>query len=81
MIRYVKQIAMRIDWLLLLRLGLSAVFIIEGNRNQANVDISIGVGLAIYSILAARFKLGCGYGSCSVPGSANQMLKKSENTN
>ncbi len=80
MMRYVKEVTMRIDWLLLLRLGLSAVFIIEGYRNQANADFSIGVALAIYSILAARYKWGCGYGSCSVPGKATQPLKKNENT-
>lgn len=79
MMRYVKQIALRIDWVLLLRLALSSVFIIEGYRKQASTDMGIGIALAVYSILAAHFKWGCGYGSCSVPGNANQTFKKNEN--
>lgn len=78
MMRYVKQIALRIDWVLLLRLALSSVFIIEGYRKQASTDMGIGIALAVYSILAAYFKWGCGYGSCSVPGNANQTFKKNE---
>ncbi len=76
MMKYVKQIALRTDWVLLLRLALSSVFIIEGYRKQANIDLSIGIALAIYSILAARFKWGCGYGSCSVPRKATFPEKK-----
>ena len=78
MMKYVKQINLRTDWVLLLRLVLSSVFIIEGYRNQATTDLGIGVALAIYAILAARFKWGCGYGSCSVPGNANQSFKKND---
>lgn len=78
MMRYIKQIALRTDWLLLLRLALSSVFIVEGYRNQASTDMGIGVALAVYSILAAYFKWGCGYGSCSVPVNTNQSLKKNE---
>ena len=76
--KYVKQITLRTDWVLLLRLALSSVFIIEGYRKHANTDLSIGIALAIYSILAARFKWGCGYGSCSVPRKAT-FPEKNEN--
>lgn len=79
MMRYVKQIALRIDWVLLLRLALSSVFIIEGYRKQASTDMGIGVALAVYSILAAYFKWGCGYGSCSIPRNASHPFKKNEN--
>lgn len=78
MMKYVKQIALRTDWVLLLRLALSSVFIIEGYRKQASIDMGIGVALAVYSILAARFKWGCGYGSCSVPRKAT-FPEKNEN--
>lgn len=78
MMKYVKQIALRTDWVLLLRLALSSVFIIEGYRKQASTDMGIGVALAVYSILAARFKWGCGYGSCSVPRKAT-FPEKNEN--
>lgn len=78
MMKYVRQIAQRIDWVLLLRLALSSVFIIEGYRKQASTDMGIGVALAVYSILAARFKWGCGYGSCSVPRKAT-FPEKNEN--
>jgi hypothetical protein len=51
---------------------------VEGYRTHAMTDLSIGIALAIYSLLAARFKWGCGYGSCSIPHNPNRSAQENK---
>ncbi|MBU3745320.1 MAG: hypothetical protein FGM61_12390 [Sediminibacterium sp.] len=55
----------KIDWILVFRLSLSALLIISGYKQAAYTDMYFGGGLAMYSLLAAKFQWGCGYGSCA----------------
>jgi hypothetical protein len=41
----------------------------------ANPDILFGSALAIYSILAARFQWGCGYGNCTYTPPVSEVSK------
>jgi len=65
----------RIDWILVFRLSLSALLIISGYTKAANPDILFGSALAIYSILAARFQWGCGYGNCTYTPPVSEVNK------
>ena len=55
----------KIDWILMFRLSLSALLLISGYQQAAYTDMYFGGGLAIYSLLAAKFHWGCGYGNCA----------------
>lgn len=55
----------KIDWVLVFRLSLSALLLISGYKQAAYTDMYLGGGLAMYSLLAAKFKWGCGYGNCA----------------
>jgi hypothetical protein len=65
----------RIDWILVFRLSLSAMLIISGYIKAANPDMLFGCALAIYSILAARFHWGCGYGNCTYAPPVSEVSK------
>jgi hypothetical protein len=41
----------------------------------ANPDMLFGSALAIYSILAARFQWGCGYGNCTYTPPVSEVNK------
>jgi cytochrome b len=78
MMKRVTKMVKQPDWLLLFRVSLAGLLMVEGYRTHAMTDLSIGIALAIYSLLAARFKWGCGYGSCSIPHNPNRSAQENK---
>lgn len=57
----------RMDWILIMRLVMSASMIIVGIQSNDNVPIAFGTFFVIYSIIGAKYKIGCGYQACARP--------------
>ncbi|MBU3744007.1 MAG: hypothetical protein FGM61_05570 [Sediminibacterium sp.] len=70
----------KIDWILIFRLGLSTLLLISGYTQAAYTDMYFGGGLAIYSLLAAKFQWGCGYGHCAYTPPRMETQKTIEET-
>ena len=59
-----RKIWGKIDFILAFRLVLSAAMCINGYIQNDIVSGMFGVFLAVYSIIGAKYKIGCGYNSC-----------------
>lgn len=58
----------KIDWRLTMRLIMAASMIIVGYQSNDTIPAIFGAGLAIYAIIGAKYKIGCGYnGACGYP--------------
>jgi len=69
----------KIDWVLLFRMLMSVSMIIVGYQSSDNLPMVFGGFFAVYSLIASKYKVGCGYqGSCGIP---NQFeFKSGKNT-
>lgn len=62
-----KKIIASIDWILILRLVMGESMIIIGYQSNDYIPALSGVFFIIYSIVSAKYKIGCGYdASCGV---------------
>ena len=62
-----KKIIASIDWILILRLVMGGSMIIIGYQSNDYIPALSGVFFIIYSIVSAKYKIGCGYNSsCGV---------------
>ncbi len=62
----------KIDWRLVMRLVMAASMVIVGYQSNDYIPAVFGIGFAIYAIIGAKYKIGCGYnGSCGYPARKN----------
>lgn len=73
-----KKIIASIDWILILRLVMGGSMIIIGYQSNDYIPALSGVFFIIYSIVSAKYKIGCGYNaSCGVSINKNNNLNSS----
>ena len=58
-----KKIFRKIDWVLMFRLVMSGAMIIVGVQTKDMVAGGFGVIFALFSLVSAKYKIGCGYQS------------------
>ena len=61
-----KKFLSKIDFTLMFRLILSLAMGINGYIQNDNTSIIFAFFLLIYAIVAAKYKVGCGYNGCSL---------------
>jgi hypothetical protein len=62
-----KKLLDKIDWVLMFRLVMSGAMIIVGIQTKDIVAGGFGAMFAIFSLVSAKYKVGCGYQSgCGV---------------
>lgn len=58
----------RVDWVLVFRLFMAISMMIVGYQSGDNMPMVFGGFFALYSLVASKYKVGCGYGGgCGVP--------------
>jgi hypothetical protein len=60
-----KKLLSKIDYTLTFRLLLSAAMWYTGYIQNDYMSGTFGVFLAIYALIAAKYKIGCGYNGCA----------------
>jgi hypothetical protein len=60
-----KKFLTKIDFTLMFRLLLSLAMVINGYKQNDNTSYIFASFLLIYAIVAAKYKVGCGYNTCS----------------
>ena len=60
-----KKFLSKIDYTLTFRLLLSIAMCYTGYKQNDYMSILFGLFLAIYAILGAKYKIGCGYNGCT----------------
>ena len=78
-----KKLFNKIDWVLMFRLVMSGAMIIVGIQTKDIVAGGFGAMFAIFSLVSAKYKVGCGYQSgCGVTPRyrSNQNTKEVEFT-
>jgi hypothetical protein len=60
-----KKLLSKIDYTLAFRLILSAAMCYTGYIQNDYMSGSFGLFLAIYAIIGAKYKVGCGYNGCA----------------
>lgn len=56
-----KNWIQRLDWLLIMRLIMGGSMIIVGYQSSDWIPALVGTFFVIYSLLSAKYKVGCGY--------------------
>lgn len=59
-----KNLISKLDFTLIFRLSLSLLMLVAAFRQSDFVSGAFGVFLAIYAIIGAKYKIGCGYNNC-----------------
>ncbi len=68
-----KKFISKIDFTLIFRLSLSVVMLVAAIRQSDKVAGAFGLFLAFYALVAARYKVGCGYNNCGYIPKYNSM--------
>ena len=63
-----KKILSRLDWILMMRLVMGGSMLIIGYQSNDYIPAVAGGFFIVYSIIGAKYKIGCGYNaSCGIP--------------
>ena len=63
-----KKLISNIDWILMMRLVMGGSMVIIGYQSNDYIPAVAGGFFIIYSIISAKYKIGCGYNAgCSIP--------------
>lgn len=54
----------KLDWILVIRLILGGSMIVVGYQSSDYIPALFGLFFVIYSIIGAKYKIGCGYNNC-----------------
>ncbi len=74
-----KKLLDKIDWVLMFRLVMSGAMIIVGIQTKDIVAGGFGAMFAIFSLVSAKYKVGCGYQSgCGVTPGYRSIQKTEE---
>ena len=72
-----QKLLSKIDWILAPQLLMSTMMCVVGYQTSDYIAGVFGLFLAGYSIVGAKYKVGCGYNSCGYASMAVQ--KKDQN--
>jgi len=61
---FMQKLLSKIDFILLFRLSLSTAMCINGYVQNDYISGIFGLFFAIYAIVGAKYKMGCGYNAC-----------------
>lgn len=65
-----RKIFSNIDWILMMRLVMGGSMLIIGYQSNDYIPAVAGGFFIVYSIIGAKYKIGCGYNaSCGIPKS------------
>lgn len=56
-----KKLISNIDWILMVRLVMGGSMVIIGYQSNDYIPAVVGCFFIIYSIIGAKYKIGCGY--------------------
>jgi len=73
-----RKLLSKIDYTLTFRLLLSAAMCYTGYIQNDYMSGTFGLFLAIYAIIGAKYKIGCGYNGCAYTPSYKSKLKLDE---
>ena len=59
-----QKLLSKLDLILVFRLIMTAIVGMVGYQNSDNVAMLFALFFAIYSIVGAKYKIGCGYNNC-----------------
>ena len=59
-----QKLLSKLDLILIFRLIMTGVVGLVGYQNSDNVAMLFALFFAIYSIVGAKYKIGCGYNNC-----------------
>jgi hypothetical protein len=76
-----RKLLSKIDYTLTFRLLLAAAMCYTGYMQNDYMSGIFGLFLAIYAIIAAKYKIGCGYSGCNYTPSYRSKLKVDEEVN
>jgi hypothetical protein len=63
-----KKVFSNIDWILMMRLVMGGSMVIIGYQSQDAIPAVAGGFFIVYSIIGAKYKIGCGYNAnCGIP--------------
>ena len=63
-----RKIFSNIDWILMMRLVMGGSMVIIGYQSNDYIPAVAGGFFILYSIIGAKYKIGCGYNaSCGIP--------------
>jgi len=63
-----RKIFSNIDWILMMRLVMGGSMVIIGYQSNDYIPAVAGGFFIVYSIIGAKYKIGCGYNSsCGIP--------------
>ncbi|MFM1928839.1 MAG: hypothetical protein RL387_167 [Bacteroidota bacterium] len=69
-IKNMKKLFSNIDWILMMRLVMGGSMLIIGYQTNDYIPAVAGGFFILYSIIGAKYKIGCGYNaSCGMPSS------------
>lgn len=68
----------KIDFTLIFRLSLSVVMLFVAYQQNDKVSGAFGLFLAIYSIIGAKYKVGCGYNCGYTPRNNSKHFHKND---
>jgi hypothetical protein len=78
-LKVMNKLFNKIDWILMFRLVMSGAMIIVGIQTKDMVAGGFGAMFAIFSLVSAKYKVGCGYQSgCGVAPRYRSIQKTEE---
>ena len=73
-----QKLLSKLDLILFFRLIMTAIVGMVGYQNSDNVAMLFALFFAIYSIVGAKYKIGCGYNNCGYTPSSSAKHKTNE---
>ncbi|MDP4619349.1 MAG: hypothetical protein NWS87_02400 [Sediminibacterium sp.] len=73
-----QKLLSKLDLILVFRLIMTGVVALVGYQNSDNVAMLFALFFAIYSIVGAKYKIGCGYNNCGYTPSSSAKHKTNE---
>jgi len=73
-----QKLFSKLDLILVFRLIMTGVVGLVGYQNSDNVAMLFALFFAIYSIVGAKYKIGCGYNNCGYTPSNSAKHKTNE---
>ena len=73
-----QKLLSKLDLILVFRLIMTGVVGLVGYQNSDNVAMLFALFFAIYSIVGAKYKIGCGYNNCVYTPSNSAKHKTNE---
>lgn len=77
-----KKLLAKLDWILMMRLVMGGSMVIIGYQSNDYIPAVAGGFFIVYSIVGAKYKIGCGYNaSCGMPRrSDNVKIRQTDET-